>query len=335
MHNNQLVSIISPCFNGEKYVSRFLDSVLMQLYTNIELILVDDGSIDKTKDIVLSYQKSFTNKGYTLIYIYQDNGGQASAINKGLKIFKGDYLMWVDSDDILLPNNVKKKVEFLEEHPEFGFILCRAEVVDETALDIPLYTMGRIRPQGDDTLFADLIFEKNVCFNPCIIMARCTAIHSSIPSLHIYESREGQNWQLMLPLAYKFSCGYIDDVLCKIVSHNDSHSRMERTYQQKLSRYYGFEDLLTHVIHDLSDMPNEEKQKWIKEINIKYQKKIMFEAHESHDKSTEKKAKSALTKAGYNYITDWLYLLKMDIYHTKVGKALYKIVHPIKQILRG
>ncbi|MBR4962018.1 MAG: glycosyltransferase family 2 protein, partial [Clostridia bacterium] len=334
MHNNPLVSIISPCYNGEKYVSRYLDSILEQSYSNIELILVDDGSADKTKEIVLSYQHSFSQKGYTLIYIYQNNGGQASAINQGLKIFKGEYLMWVDSDDILLVDNVKNKVEYLQEHSEYGFVLCKADVVEESAVDIPLYIMGRQKPEGEDRLFSDLIYENNVCFNPCIIMAKREAIISTIPARHIYESREGQNWQLMLPLAYKYECGYLDEVLCKIVSHNDSHSRTKRNYRQILDRYYGFEDLLIHVINDLPDMPNSEKQEWIEEIHVKYQKRIMVTAHENHDRKTEKIAQKALKMYHYDYKADQLYLLKMDIYNTKVGKLVYKIVHPLKERIK-
>ena len=73
----ELVSIITPCYNGEKHVHRLLESVLNQTYTNIELILVDDGSTDETKKIVLSYQEKFTEKKLKLNYIYQENKGLA------------------------------------------------------------------------------------------------------------------------------------------------------------------------------------------------------------------------------------------------------------------
>ena len=77
-----LVSIISPCYNGEKYLHRFLRSVLHQTYERIELILIDDGSEDGSRDIILSYQKQFEEKGYLFHYIYQKNSGQAAEIGR-------------------------------------------------------------------------------------------------------------------------------------------------------------------------------------------------------------------------------------------------------------
>ena len=107
------VSIITPCYNGEMYVERMLNSVLEQDYNNIEFILINDGSTDKTEAIVKKYETKFKKKGIDFIYIYQSNSGQAAALNKGLAIFKGDYLTWPDSDDMLSKDSISKKVEFL------------------------------------------------------------------------------------------------------------------------------------------------------------------------------------------------------------------------------
>lgn len=104
-----LVSIITPCYNGEKFVSRFLDSVLDQSYTNIELIVINDGSTDQTEQILKSYEIKFKEKGIKFIHLFQSNGGQSSAINKGLEIFSGEYLTWPDSDDILTPDAIEIK----------------------------------------------------------------------------------------------------------------------------------------------------------------------------------------------------------------------------------
>ena len=118
----KLVSIISPCYNGEKYVSRFLDSVLSQTYNNIELIVINDGSIDKTLEILESYKEKFFRRSYAYIIINQDNAGQSAAINRGLKVFSGDYLCWVDSDDKMFPTSIEHKVKTLENNPNCGII---------------------------------------------------------------------------------------------------------------------------------------------------------------------------------------------------------------------
>lgn len=87
-----LVSIMTPCYNGEKFVGRYLDSVLAQTYDNIEVVLIDDGSTDNTAPIVKSYIPKFESKGYKLIYVYQENSGAASAINKAMPLVTGDFI---------------------------------------------------------------------------------------------------------------------------------------------------------------------------------------------------------------------------------------------------
>jgi len=76
-----LVSIITPCYNGESYLERYFNSVLNQTYSNLELIFINDGSIDRTEEIALSYQNIFEQKGIRYVYLYQENAGQAAALN--------------------------------------------------------------------------------------------------------------------------------------------------------------------------------------------------------------------------------------------------------------
>ena len=201
---NHLVSIISPCYNGAKYLPHFLESVLQQTYRPIELIFVDDGSTDDTKIVFDSYRERFLDSGITPVYIYQKNAGQAAAMNAGLPIFTGDYLMWVDADDVILPENVSKKVAYLEKHQEKGFVLCQGLSVHESNMDESIGLLARKDDGSLDRikLFDDLIMEHNVVYVPATIMARRNSVLRAIPSLHIYEGRQGQNWQLMLPLAY-------------------------------------------------------------------------------------------------------------------------------------
>lgn len=326
-----LVSIISPCYNGEKYVSHFLESVLAQSYNSIELIIVDDGSTDGTKEMICSFEDRFRKRNFSLRYIYQENRGQAAAINRGLKVFSGEYLMWVDSDDILYPENVAKKVIFLEENPCYGFVQCLAEEVRSDALDIQIRTIGRKKPEGEDMLFDDLIYERNVCFGPGVIMVKRDAILSAIPSLQIFESREGQNWQLMLPLAHMHLCGYIDEILLKIVAHNDSHSRSKRSCLQLINRNEGFQELLTHTIRNLVDMDEAEKREWINKITVKCQKKILELAVQNHDTKLLCTAKRALRECGYDCKKDIIYFAKVQIASKKGGHILYKLLKWIKQ----
>ena len=96
-----LISIIIPVYNAEKYLEQCLDSICQQTYKNIEIILVNDGSTDKSETIC----KNYMEKDNRIQYIYKENGGPGIARNKGLEIANGQYVMFVDSDDFFYSND--------------------------------------------------------------------------------------------------------------------------------------------------------------------------------------------------------------------------------------
>ena len=99
------------------------------------------------------------------------------------------------------------------------------------------FILKRTKPIGKDELFKDLLDESNVVFCPGTILVKTESLKKAIPDLDIYESREGQNWQLMLPLAYCCSVGYLDEVLFKytIIANLKAVERLRKTAEQ-LSR---------------------------------------------------------------------------------------------------
>ena len=111
------------CYNGERFVGRFLDSVLAQTYDNIELVIVD-SSTDKTAQEIEKYTQKLQSKGYELKYYYQEKAGLSAAINLAMEKVTGDFITWFDADDILLPNSIEKRVKFLQENPQYD--LCSA-----------------------------------------------------------------------------------------------------------------------------------------------------------------------------------------------------------------
>ena len=104
---NKKVSIIIPVYNGEKYMREAIDSALAQTYGNIEIIVVNDGSSDKTDKIARSY-------GDKIVYLKKENGGVSSALNLALEKMTGDYFSWLSHDDRYYPDKVKKEIEYLE-----------------------------------------------------------------------------------------------------------------------------------------------------------------------------------------------------------------------------
>ena len=102
--NNVLISIIVPVFNVEKYLRRCVESIINQSYSNLEIILVNDGSTDSSFDICCSFAK----KDKRIVVVNKQNGGLSSARNAGLDICKGQYIEFVDSDDFIEKHTVEK-----------------------------------------------------------------------------------------------------------------------------------------------------------------------------------------------------------------------------------
>ena len=93
--SQSIVSFIIPCYNGANFIFRLLDSLLRQTYDRMEIFVIDDGSTDESAAVIKSYISKFEEKQIKLDYIYQENAGQSYAINRGLKLFSGDYLAWL------------------------------------------------------------------------------------------------------------------------------------------------------------------------------------------------------------------------------------------------
>lgn len=236
MRKLPLVSIITPCYNGESYISRYLDSILAQTYNNIELIIINDGSTDKTGTIIKSYKDKFEKKGYEFIYIEQENKGQSEAINQGLKIFKGDYLTWPDSDDYLTEDAIEIKVNTLEIHREYGLCICKTKVVEEYTNNF-LGIQERIKPEDEyDSLFIDLILGRNIYYSPGGYMVRSSMFRNVMSKpIQIESPKEiGQNFQLLLPITYNYKCYYIDKILYYYTVRLNSHSRQKHSYNEQI-----------------------------------------------------------------------------------------------------
>ena len=97
MSDNDLISIIIPIYNVEKYMEKCLNSVVNQTYNNIEIILIDDGSKDKSREICDNYAK----KDNRIKVVHKENNGVSSARNTGIDMSKGKYITFIDSDDYI------------------------------------------------------------------------------------------------------------------------------------------------------------------------------------------------------------------------------------------
>ncbi|MBQ9246272.1 glycosyltransferase family 2 protein [bacterium] len=224
--NNPKVSIISPCYNGQNHLGYFFESLLTQDYSGqVEFIFVDDGSTDNTKNIFEQYKLALEKKGWDVIYIYQENQGQAASLNQGLKIFSGDYLLWPDSDDILYSNHITEKVKYMEEHKEVGLAYC---LLDRVFFDDTDKIIGQdLRGRNTKDAFKNIMHDKDVIWCPIGVVLRSSAFLDAYPQRQIPTCKNcgSQNCQMQLPILHKYPCGYIDKPLGKYVIRANSTSR--------------------------------------------------------------------------------------------------------------
>lgn len=237
-----LVSIITPCWNGENFLDDYFRSILAQTYVNIELIFINDGSTDSTEHIVQHYREKCKEKGIKFIYIYQKNQGQAVALNRGLLIFHGKYFVWPDSDDLLDPESIKKRVHFLEENPEYGFVRSNADYFDFDTKK-RLFRASESLNRFHTDIFLDLILEKTYCCCGCYMVRRSIFLEV-YPHRQILPSPAGQNWQLLIPISGRYQCGYIDEDLYHIAVREGSHSRQTCDYDTAIKRQKQLKEVL-------------------------------------------------------------------------------------------
>lgn len=111
-----MVSIITPFYNAEKYIAESISSVLNQTIKNWELLLINDGSTDRSKEIALSF------KDERIRYFEQSNNGVSNARNFGLSKMKGDYFCFLDADDVLTPNSLEDRLEIFDKYSDVNFV---------------------------------------------------------------------------------------------------------------------------------------------------------------------------------------------------------------------
>lgn len=142
--SSRLVSILMPAYNGEKFIQQAIESVLAQTHQNWELIVVDDGSTDSTAKIVTAF------KDPRILYVYQENQGQAAALNHGLDLARGDYITTLDVDDWFTPHSLRDRVLYLEAHPQYDVVYGDGIYCDVNGNRLKRFSEYRIRAVTGD-----------------------------------------------------------------------------------------------------------------------------------------------------------------------------------------
>lgn len=201
------VSVIIPIHNGEKYIAEAIESVLAQTYADVECLVVDDGSTDRTAQVVKRY-------GERVRYLYQDNAERSVARNNGLKSMTGEYVSFLDADDFLAPEKIADQVSFLTAHPELDAVYSKVKYFRDNG-ERCFYSVRRATPSGD--VLAELIYTNFITIHSPLIRIRALQPTKGFnPSLKRYE-----DWDFFLRLAASGSLfGFIDQVHAFVRMHS-------------------------------------------------------------------------------------------------------------------
>ena len=240
------VSIIIPIFNAEPYLREMLDSILAQTWQNIQLIAVNDGSTDRSEDIFRSCEPGLREKLGEVIYLrHEQNLSASEAVNTALPFCDGEYLCCADADDVLMPDNIRKKAEYLDRFPSLAMVRSNGVTFHEKS---GRYSeLARPEDKRVRNIFENLLFFETFFQDGCYLL-RSEAFFSCYPDRKIPVSRQGQNMQMLLPPASLSDCGYIDDILYQYRIHTTNHSRSFSRFPDALKREEGFEQLQLEVL---------------------------------------------------------------------------------------
>ncbi|MEB0040437.1 MULTISPECIES: glycosyltransferase family 2 protein [unclassified Pseudomonas] len=147
-----LVSIVAPCYNAEKYLEEALKSIFSQDYTNVEVIIVDDGSTDNSYAMLVALQNTYDFQLFT-----QTNQGVSAALNHGLKYANGKYVSTPDLDDIMLPESVRVRADYLDKHPEVGCVGALVVYMDSEGNNVKTQKLAEIQRLGFDEILSNAI----------------------------------------------------------------------------------------------------------------------------------------------------------------------------------
>ena len=149
---DNFVSIITPCYNGGKYISETIESVIRQRHKDWEMLIVDDGSKDESEKIIRRY----VNMDPRIRYIYQENAGSAAARNHGIKEAKGRYIALLDADDLWDENFLSEQLKFMKKKKAIC-VCCSYRMIDEGSNILSKTTKSKAVITVDDMMVRNYI----------------------------------------------------------------------------------------------------------------------------------------------------------------------------------
>jgi len=217
------VAVIIPAFNRARYIGQTIESVLQQTYANIEIIVVDDGSTDGTREVLDAY----SGKIKRLEHPGQQNRGQSASINLGIEYADGEYVCVLDSDDYWELDKIELQVRYLEQHPDVGLIYCNGTAVNSNGDYLyDIYTSGHREENKPERILLD-------CY---IHLPSNSLMHMSVlrkAGCFDETLRAAQDHDMLIRVAEITRFGYLNKPLYHYRRHEESISKSNQGATQR------------------------------------------------------------------------------------------------------
>lgn len=289
-----LLSVIIPSYNHELYIGEAIESVLRQTYKNLELIIIDDGSADRSKEIIQSYGEE------RICLIEQENQGAHAAINKGLALAKGEYLAILNSDDVFHTNRFEVMIKEMQKQPQYELLCSYIQVIDSKGKKLGI-KKGWKNMEPWLILHPERSFTKQDDFKLNLLMWNFTSTTSNfLFTRKLYKKiggmrnlRFAHDWDFALRAAEVTECKLIEKPLMNYRIHNSNTISSDRRWMlfeiiwiwaANLERFYGklifqekdrIDDIFT--LTESLNLQGNDKVFWMIRSFIEAQRKIGVE----------------------------------------------------------
>jgi len=203
------VSVIIPTYNRADLIGETIESVLKQTFDDFEIIIVDDGSTDATGEVVRKFDGPIK-------YLYQDNRGRSCARNRGFEASSGDYVCFLDSDDVLKPMMIERQVSLLDSNSNLGFVYSDYQFINQTGEILPVPEVFRRHPLRRGRIFHFLIYFDFI--PPSSVLSRRECINKIGLFESSLEPAEDLDWLLRMTSLYETD--YVSDPLFLFRKHD-------------------------------------------------------------------------------------------------------------------
>jgi len=229
----KFVSVIMPVYNGEKYLRRAIESVLAQTYSSFELIVVDDGSTDNSREIASSF-------GDKIRHICQENKGLGGARNTGILASCAEFVGLLDADDEWMPNYLEKMMRLVRHHPNAAVYYCTARGMDSNGNNLPRI-FGRVIKSIDQRLL-----RANFIIPSTVILRRSVIVDIGLFEQDNRDIHGCEDWDLWLRLLPSHPFVGTTETLVRYRLHSNTFSansdHMQKAVKAVIEKNFGLDD---------------------------------------------------------------------------------------------